>query len=670
MRLLPSRIAMRIPIGFGLMLVIALVIGAVGFFNIIQLADSFRRYETVRSSTTLVTNAAILFGELRGQADVYVVSGEREDADRFNDLALELRNELAVIAQEVDGDTARGLASSLLMELDNYEGNFAMTTSAVSMRDNARNQMDRQGQEMADGLTAAVARLIQEYSHQDAAYLGQVHGKLMQALLESTRMRVSYSQQGMDKAKASFADLQQAVTDIGRQLGDPVAYEAMGTFSKGMEDYTSAFERSLAQAARLQDVGRGAGAQIAQTIAGQMQQLVEAQGADMATERDHAFETVTFSQMVIAGAAGIALLLGIALAVLTTRSLVPPLRALTQALRRLAERDWTTDVPGLNRKDELGEIAQTVAVFKESGIEADRMTDGQVAEARAKQLRQEKIEQAIALFEKAVGNALGSLSGSAAALNDTARGMSDLAEETSGRATAVAAAAEQASANVQTVAASSEELYASVEEIGRQVASSTEIAEQASHQAEAAGGKVQSLAEAAERIGAVVQLISDIAGQTNLLALNATIESARAGEAGKGFAVVASEVKNLANQTANATKDIRVQIEQIQAASREAVDTIKAIADVVQSLEQMNTAVASAVEEQGATTEEIARNTQEAAAGAGQVTDGIARVSAASVKTGEEAGEVLTMCGDLAASTKALEQEVSSFVGSIRSGQG
>lgn len=666
MQLLPSRIAMRIPMGFGLMLVIALVIGAVGYINIVRLADGFTRYETVRASTALVNNASVLFSDLRGQAKVYVASGRRADADRFNELAGELRNELAVIVQKVDSDAARDVVSSLLTELDNYEGNFAMITSAVSMRDNARSQMDSQGGQMANTLNAAVTRLINDATYQDAALLGRLLEKLMHGQLEATRMRSAYSPETKAAAEQAFAELQKTITETGRQVSDIIAYAAMSTLSKAMEDYASAFERSLLQTARVEEAGNAGSAEIADTIADQMQRLVTIQRGAMSQERDSAFETVRLSELVIAASSAIALLLGIALSILTIRTLVPPLRALTQALRRLAERDWTTEVPGLARRDELGDIARTVAVFKDNGLEAERMTEAQSREAQAKQARQEKMEQAIAQFEAAVGNALGALSGSAAVLNQTAQGMSELAETTSGRATAVAAAAEEASVNVQTVAASSEELYASVEEIGRQVASSTEIAERASLQAETAGGKVQSLADAAERIGAVVQLISDIAGQTNLLALNATIESARAGEAGKGFAVVASEVKNLAGQTGKATEEIAQQIGAIQAETRETVAAIAEIRKTIVSVSEITTAIASAVHQQSAATAEISRNVQQASSGTQEVTTNIVTVSEAAVQTGTGARSVLDSSTTLSEQSSVLRREVDRFLETIR----
>jgi len=351
--------------------------------------------------------------------------------------------------------------------------------------------------------------------------------------------------------------------------------------------------------------------------------------------------------------------------------LTGPIQQMAGVMRRLADRELDVEVPHLNRKDEISDIASAVQVFKENARRMQEM-EGERAEAerRAEEEKRRAMDQLATRFEQSVGNLVKTLVQHVDGVRHRAEEMSKATDEAKSQAALVAGSSELSSGNVQAVSAAAEELAVTVREISSQMSRAASMSRQASEEAARGDARVQALAATAQQIGDVITLIQDIAEQTNLLALNATIEAARAGDAGKGFAVVASEVKNLANQTANATKDIRTQIEQIQSASRDAVDTIKAIADVVQSLEQMNTAVASAVEQQGATTEEIARNTQEAASGAGQVSDGIARVSAASVRTGEEAGEVMTMCGDLASSTKALEKEVLQFVGSIRSGQG
>jgi methyl-accepting chemotaxis protein len=230
----------------------------------------------------------------------------------------------------------------------------------------------------------------------------------------------------------------------------------------------------------------------------------------------------------------------------------------------------------------------------------------------------------------------------------------------------VASVSEEASTNVQTVAAATEQLSASINEISRQVAESTNIAGEAVAQAEQTNAGVQALADAAQRIGDVVKLISGIAEQTNLLALNATIEAARAGEAGKGFAVVASEVKSLATQTAKATEEITAQVAAIQGATGASVQAIQAIGGTINRVNQIAAAIAAAVEEQGAATQEIARNVQQASNGTTQVSGHIASVSQAAGETGVAAGEVLSSAKGLARLSEALRDDVDRFVGNIR----
>jgi len=209
-------------------------------------------------------------------------------------------------------------------------------------------------------------------------------------------------------------------------------------------------------------------------------------------------------------------------------------------------------------------------------------------------------------------------------------------------------------------------LSASINEISRQVAESTNIAGEAVAQAEQTNAGVQALADAAQRIGDVVKLISGIAEQTNLLALNATIEAARAGEAGKGFAVVASEVKSLATQTAKATEEITAQVAAIQGATGASVQAIQAIGQTISRVNHIAAAIAAAVEEQGAATQEIARNVQQAAAGTAEVSGHIASVSQAAGETGVAAGEVLGSAKGLARLSDALRDDVDRFVGNIR----
>jgi len=269
-------------------------------------------------------------------------------------------------------------------------------------------------------------------------------------------------------------------------------------------------------------------------------------------------------------------------------------------------------------------------------------------------------------FEQDVQGMVEIVAAAATELQNTAASMSNTAAATSDQANVVAGAAQTASMNVQTVASATEQLHSSIQEISRQVTESTRISSAAVEEATRTDAMVQSLAAAADKIGAVVKLINDIASQTNLLALNATIEAARAGEAGKGFAVVANEVKSLANQTARATEDISKQISSVQGATREAVTAIKGIGRTIAGISEITSAIAAAVEQQGAATREISRNVQEASAATTEVSTNVGDVTEAANETGHSAQEVLEAAGALSQEAERLTTKVDAFLAEIR----
>ena len=377
-------------------------------------------------------------------------------------------------------------------------------------------------------------------------------------------------------------------------------------------------------------------------------------------------ETLDSALYQIVGAAVVAIVLALGIAVFCSRLIALPIQQMTTAMGRLAQRDMDVEIVGAERADEVGRMAAAVQVFKENMITADRLAAEQQEEQLRKEARQKQIENHIAQFDQSVRDALQSLSAASADMHATAEGMSATAEETSRQATAVAVASDQASANVQTVASATEELSSSIGEIGRQVSQSTTIARTAVDQAERTNMTMQGLAGAAQKIGDVIVLIQSIASQTNLLALNATIEAARAGEAGKGFAVVASEVKTLATQTSRATEEIAVQIAQIQGETGQAVGAIQEISTTITEINTIAAAIASAIEEQGAATQEIARNVQEAALGSNQVTSNIAGVNNAANETGGAAGRVLKAADDLGHQAERLRTDIDTFLAQIQ----
>ncbi len=350
------------------------------------------------------------------------------------------------------------------------------------------------------------------------------------------------------------------------------------------------------------------------------------------------------------------------------RSVSVPISRMTQAMRRLADRDMTAEIPGVGRRDEIGGMAVAVQVFKDGMMRADQLTAEQELMKQAASASQKAmLGQTADAFEAKVGALVGQLSVRADELQATAQTMSSTACQTNQQANLVAASAEEASAGVQTVAAAAEQLAASISEITRQVAHSSKMTDRAVTDAKRTDVIVNALSEGAEKIGHVVGLITTIAGQTNLLALNATIEAARAGDAGKGFAVVASEVKSLASQTAKATEEIGAQIAQIQSATKEAVDAIRAIVVTITEISATAMSIAASVEQQGAATGEIARNVAQTAQAAQDVTFNISGVSQAANGTGAAAAQVLGAASGLSQQSDLLAAEMTRFLAGIRS---
>jgi methyl-accepting chemotaxis protein len=392
----------------------------------------------------------------------------------------------------------------------------------------------------------------------------------------------------------------------------------------------------------------------------------QANDDNAATEADATVRVQMFTLVLWSISGFVLIIIGAGIAGVA-KGIIQPIIRMTGIMQRLAGGELESEIPSRDRQDEIGAMAKAVQVFKDNALhvralEAERALLAQKVEGD----RKAAIRNVADVFEKAVGNIIKTVSSASSDIEAAAGSLAKTAETTQALSGTVAAVSEQSSSNVQSAAAASEEMATSVSEISRQVHMSQTIAQTAVQQAGKTNAQVSELSQSASRIGEVVKMITAVAEQTNLLALNATIEAARAGDAGRGFAVVASEVKALAAQTAKATEEITTQIIQMQTATQQSVSAIKDIGDTIMQVSEISAAIAAAVEEQGAATQEIARNIQQAAEGATRVTGSMVNVNRGAADTGNASERVHSLAVSLLAESNHLNIEVETFLKGIR----
>jgi methyl-accepting chemotaxis protein len=500
----------------------------------------------------------------------------------------------------------------------------------------------------------------------ETAEAGRVQANMLEARIAVKNFIMTGSQADIDVVESRLESTRVILAELADLVDGGETDQLIAEARNDLQAYVAAF-RELTSLTR----GRGEAAArsvdvIGPKIAAELEEfklaskeLQDRLGPQATAEMERA---VTI--MLIVAAAGV--VLGACAAWSIGTGIARPISTITDAMRKLAGGDKSTDIPGLDHGDEIGAMARAVVVFKENMIKAEDLAANEMEAAQARDLRARHIEELTRDFDANICELLDVVASAATEMQSTAQSMSGIASDTNHRATSVASAAEQASANVQTVASATEELSSSIQEISRQVSQSSAIASRAVTEANRTDGQVQGLAASAQKIGEVVNLISAIAQQTNLLALNATIEAARAGEAGKGFAVVATEVKALATQTAQATEEISQQIASIQVETAEAVSAIQMFGVTVGEVNEIASTIASAVEEQTAATSEIARNVEQASEGTREVTSNIIEVTSSASETGAAATQVTGVAADLSQRAETLKSRVERFLADVR----
>ncbi|HUH84119.1 MAG TPA: methyl-accepting chemotaxis protein [Stellaceae bacterium] len=355
-----------------------------------------------------------------------------------------------------------------------------------------------------------------------------------------------------------------------------------------------------------------------------------------------------------------------AFAIYIGRSIDRPLALITGQMGRLAAGDLDIAVPLLHDRHEMGRLARALDVFKQNRRRAEDLSASQHSEQEAKLRRQERVEHLVSDFHQRTARVIEAVARAAESVQSHARRLAEMAKNSRSSIETVTHASIDTTGNVQAVAGAAEELSTAVSDVNRRIGKSTDVARRAVTETERTNATMRGLVDAAQKIGTIVQVINDIASQTNLLALNATIEAARAGEAGKGFAVVAGEVKTLANQTTRATDEIQQQVGAIQAETGRAVEAIGNIGRTVDEMSEISTAIASAMEQQGATTQDIARNINQAADRTREVSANIKSVGDTAETTSVAASELHQASDDLRNQASSLEKEMKAFIGEMR----
>jgi methyl-accepting chemotaxis protein/CHASE3 domain sensor protein len=661
------KVAVKVAISSGSILALLLVSAGISVWGLTTAKDNFSTYRSLARQTAVAGSTQAELLSARIQVKDFILTGSEHSVNEVHERIDAAEADLAAAMDLFSDPAQRELAQKVKKEIEDYRATFNSLQPLRVSRNQLVDVMNSIGPD-AERLLTTLMQAAESEGNAHAAYsAGLTLRNLMLARLYASRFLVENGQEQVDRVNKELAELKKNLESLNSSLvsgSQKTQVKELLTLVGSYETTFSEVARIIAQrnviiAETLDPLGGKAAADL-DSIQSAANDAQDALGPQAAAEIDSAL-------WIGVATAIVALVLGLVLSFLVGRGIAKPVVAMTTAMNSLASGNFTTDIPGRGRRDEVGTMAEAVQVFKDNALEVKRLQDEQEAQkVRAEAEKKAAMEKLANDFQSSVGGIIELLSSATTELQSTAESMSATAEETNRQSTAVAAASEQASRNVQTVASAAEELSASITEISRQVSTSSDVAGRAVDQAERTNKQVEGLADAAQKIGEVINLITGIAEQTNLLALNATIEAARAGEAGKGFAVVASEVKNLATQTAKATGEISQQISGIQSATSEAVEAIKGIVKTISEISQISTSIASAVEEQGAATGEISNSVLEAAAGTREVSSNIVNVSQAAGETGSAATQVKASSGQLAKQSDDLKVAVEKFLTAVR----
>jgi methyl-accepting chemotaxis protein len=587
------------------------------------------------------------------------------------DFSVNPDNNLVVSFEQAHANSVKGLDAIVAsIDQDRAKNIVGLRNDVMALRKNFTELVSAQqtlGFDDSSGLRGnlrAAGNAVERIINDNMSWLAETDAtKLMIALLSMRHFEADYRVNQSEVSRQQFLASYKKLTDTFSRIEGAPQLKAL--LEQQVKNYVDTFEKWIEGYDRVRPL-RAIIDIDSQSMLPRADEVIHyaRNSADEATQRLAASQAKTRTGIIAVGVAMVAL--GLGFSWLIGRSITRPLNGLASVMKRLANGDTTSRIPATQARDEIGEMARTVIVFRDTMIERERLAQTQTEASRAREQRSDVIASTISQFKHSVENALNKLRAASLKLETSSADLNKAADTVSSEADTAKSRVTAASENVTVAASSVEELAASIGEIASQAAKSTDVAGRAVSEAQRTVTTMTELGNAAARIGEVVGLIQAIAGQTNLLALNATIEAARAGESGKGFAVVAAEVKSLAGQTAKATEEIAEQIGSIQSAAADALRAIEQVDAIIREMSSIATMVAVTVDQQNSAVASIAEGVSRASGEARVGAEAMSRVADVTTDARSTAADVKDLADSVAVEAEGLEAQVRQFLTNVQ----